>query len=91
MSLNIASRVFTVERQFVLYAPEQFDELYEFLYNEHGVTIKKTDIPFGSGTGSEMIVFQSQSGSTSHYIHAGDFIVIDESGEVRAVNEKDEQ
>lgn len=89
MALDIATRVFTVERQFIKYDSADFKEIYAFLNNEHGVLLQPVDFYDDEATKYDVVQFRSESGSTSHYIHSGDYIVIDETGEVRAMNEKD--
>lgn len=89
MALDISTRVFTVERQFIKYEPANFKEIYDFLDREYGVLLQPVDFYDDEATKYNVVQFRSESGSTSHYIHSGDYIVIDETGEVRAELEKD--
>jgi hypothetical protein len=91
MTVRAFTRKFTTERTFIEYAPEQFEELAEYFRAEHSVILEPVET-FPDRPGKYgLIKFQSMSGSTSHYIHPYQFIVIDEHGEVRGFEEKDEE
>jgi len=89
MAISKFSRTYTVERQFVGYDARNFQEIYDFFYKEHGVVLQPVDEVPSVHRYVPMVKFQSESGSTSHYVRDGEVIVIDEKGEVRAAIDED--
>lgn len=82
--MEIERKTFLVQRDFITYQPEDFDDIAAYLDVAHGVSLNRA---FSTDSGTVMM--QSISGSTSYYFHPGDVIVIDEIGDVRPLEQKD--
>lgn len=81
--LGVEKRVFRIERKVVQYQPEKFNALARFLYQNGRIVINWAG-PVSKDGKQTWIHFRNRGDDKETFVQPGEFLVIDERGNVTA-------